>query len=178
MVSKSKLALIFTASCLALLSLSLVQQLNSGCIHASDFAIYQQAIFDIASGLSFNPYLSIRDLHIFNDHFDPVLILASPFAWIFNYSPVGLLIFEMLWFCGLLSFAWIKSTHMRPSARLSLVLCILFAKGLLSGLTFPIHPSTWAMLPSFLVAYFLCVKNKKGLFLSALSLCRFVAVSF
>lgn len=147
--------------------------LLNGCIHASDFAIYQQAIFDIAAGISFNPYLSIRDLNIFNDHFDPILILAAPFARVFNYRPESLIIFEFLWFAALLSFAWLKSKSMPFKYRVMVLTCILFSKGLLSGLTFPIHPSTWAMLPAFLIAYYLCTENKRGVVLSALLLCFF-----
>ena len=43
------------------------------CFHATDFGIYQQAIYDIAYNLDPNPFVSVRNIKIFNDHFDPII---------------------------------------------------------------------------------------------------------
>ena len=50
------------ASLLALFALilshNIIGALNN-CIHAVDFSIYQQAIYEIAAGTSLNPYLTV-----------------------------------------------------------------------------------------------------------------------
>ena len=148
-------------------------KLVSGCVHATDFSIYQQAIYDINFFNNLNPYITIRNLKIFNDHFDPILLLASPFAWLFSYESWALLLFEFLWFLSVIVVALTNLKDYSIRDRLLAVLCIILSKGLLSGLVFPIHPSTWAMLPFFLISMFLCQKNKTGVLVSGMALCLF-----
>lgn len=141
------------------------------CFHATDFSIYQQAIYEIADGAGLNPYLTIRNIKIFNDHFDPVLLFAVPFVWLTNYSPLSLILFEFLWFFAIFIFIYKKIEEREK--LLPLLIIPLFTKGFLSGLEFPIHPSTWAMFPSILLGWFIIKENKKGIILTSLTLLFF-----
>ncbi|MGB0452649.1 MAG: DUF2079 domain-containing protein [Bacteriovoracaceae bacterium] len=149
----------FKGSCLFLLLIYLVipiGQINNiftHCTHAVDFSIYQQAIGEIANTGNLNPYLTVRDMKIFNDHFDPIILLAAPFVKLFNYWPGSYFLFEYLFFTALIALTLFYCKHLTLNQRLSAVLMILFTKGILSGLNFPIHPTTWIMLPGFLLPW-------------------------
>ena len=137
---------------------ALILKLNSNCFHATDFGIYQEAIYKIAQLGDFNPYLYTRKVNIFNDHFDPIILLAAGFIKIFGQKGSNLIIFEYLFFLGI--FAYIFSIkNLRLEQKLYFSFCILFTKGLLSGLNFPIHPTTWSMFPCFLLP-FLIKRNR------------------
>src|SRR3989338_8693132 len=81
-----------------------IQSILHNCIHAIDFSIYQQAIYDISSNLKLNPFNTVRGTFIFLDHFDPILLLAALFIWFFGANPINLLIFEFLWYMGIVIF--------------------------------------------------------------------------
>lgn len=132
----------------------LLIQLGSNCFHATDFAIYQEAIYKIAKFGDFNPHLNVRNIKIFNDHFDPVIILGALFVKIFGYHAPNLIIFEFLWFVGIFAFIWSRR-EIEISEKLVFSTMVLFTKGILSGLNFPIHPTTWSMLPTFLLPFFI-----------------------
>lgn len=146
------------------------------CFPATDLAIHQEAIWKIASFDSFNPYLQIRGLKIFNDHFDPIIFLAVPFAWIFNYHLVGLLVFQMSWFVGafiLYYLDWKKQNKKEASLLILGFFFIILTRGVLGGLAFPLHPVTWSIFPLFLFVRFMRDENIKGIILSAFFLCFF-----
>jgi hypothetical protein len=52
----------------------LIVKLHANCHHATDFSIYQEAIYKIAAFGDFNPFLYVRNVNIFNDHFDPIIL--------------------------------------------------------------------------------------------------------
>jgi len=156
------------------LLLSNLASLYYSCINANDFSIYQQAIYKLSNFQSLNPFTSIRDLKIFSDHFDPIIILPAILIKLTHANPFLIFIFEWsLWalFAFLVyrlgdykwkSFDWIKALTV-----------IVFSKSLLSGLDFPIHPTTWSMIPLLFLSYFIKQKNHQGIFYSALSLLLF-----
>ena len=152
--------LIFLISCLTLWPLIVnIKAINYNCYSAVDFSIYQQAIYDIWSTKDPNPFVSIRNVKIFNDHFDPILYLAVAFTALFGQGFQQLLIFEWLFFAGLLiSIAYLFRS--RLSEALPYLFCTVLTKLLLTSFLYPIHPSTWACLPLFWMTYFI-VKNKK-----------------
>ncbi len=147
-----------------------IRLLINNCFHATDFGIYQQAIFDISYKLDFNPYLSIRNIKIFNDHFDPVVYLASIFVKVFGYNPVNLIVFEFLWLMLLISLVFILAKREQWSFYLVI---LLFSKGLLSAFLFPIHPTTWSVPISFLLVFGVGRFKDWQVFILALFLCFF-----
>ncbi|HEY1088916.1 MAG TPA: hypothetical protein VGE37_14530, partial [Archangium sp.] len=54
-----------------------------------DLGIYSQALARLAIDPP-NPWLSGRQIHVFNDHFDPILFLVAPFTRLFPAAQVGL----------------------------------------------------------------------------------------
>ncbi|GAB4412589.1 MAG: hypothetical protein OHK0056_17820 [Bacteriovoracaceae bacterium] len=144
--------------------------LRYNCFHLIDYGIYQQAIYQIADGVSWNPYVTVRDIFIFNEHFDPVIYLAAPFVRLFNYSYWSLAVFEWLWYVGfcLLALKWAKIQSIKEWILAAGF--IFFARGLLSAVLFSGHPSTWAIVPIILLVYFIYKDHTWGIILSALSL--------
>jgi uncharacterized membrane protein len=112
-----------------------------------DLGIYSQALARLARAPP-NPWLSGRQIHVFNDHFDPVLFLAAPFARIFPAVQVGL-VFEGL--CALL--ALVPLAWLAREGKLSLRALWMFGgvmvlhPGVTQALGFPFHPTVWAMAP-------------------------------
>lgn len=101
---------------------------------------------DIAAGLSWNPFLTQHDLGFFNDHFAPGILSVVPLLWLTGFSPFTLLVWEWLWwFLALVViFSWGKK-HKSISWSLWACFFVLFTKGHLAGLNFPIHPDTWSI---------------------------------
>lgn len=147
-----------------------IKRLLNNCIHAIDFSLYQQAIYGFTTG-DLNPYLTVRSINIFNDHFEPALFFAVPFAFLSNFNPASLLFFEWLWFAAtFLSFYLVrKNTTNVFYAILMIILC----KGALSAIEYPIHPETWTILPIFWAIYFIYRNNFKAIILLSIFLCFF-----
>ena len=143
----------------------------NNCFHATDFGIYQQAIYEIANFNGLNPYLTIRNINIFNDHFDPVIIFAVPFVWITNYHPLSLIFFELLVF-SLFLFLVLKLNPYKKY-NTEILLMLLTTKAFLTGLNYPIHPSTWSIIPIFLMGHYYSKNSHRGFILSAFALCFF-----
>ena len=166
-MNKKNLFLISSIPLLVILLFNLYRMALS-CTSALDYSIYQEALYKIASFESFNPYVSIRNIAIFNDHVDPILIFMAPIVWLLNYHPSSLYIIEWLWvFLSLpLCFYLLKKERKNTTiAFIFIALLISFSKAILSGLQFPIHPTIWTFTPSVLLFYFL----KKKRFFQAFS---------
>ena len=149
-----------------------MKAMNNQMIHATDFSIYQEAIYKISKYGDLNPYLTMRGFRIFNDHVDPIIYLSALFTKVFGYGPKNLLIFESLFYFGLIGF-FLYSSKLSLKFKLYGTALILLTKGLLSGLLFPIHPSTWAMLPCFLLIYFAIRDEYKKMLIISLILITF-----
>ena len=134
-------------------------RMSIGCIKPIDFAIYQEALYKLAAFESWNPYIFVRDSHIFNDHVDPILFFQIPFIWLTGFSPYGLLFIEWLWVIATLPlcFFLIKKSGSTNAFYKSLffVFLISFSKAVLTALQYPVHPTTWLILPTILLFYFL-----------------------
>lgn len=173
-ILKSKTVVAFLLLGLVLLILlSNIKGILFNCFHAYDFGIYQQGIFNIAAGESLNPFISVRGLNTFNDHFMPVLFLAVPFVWLFNFSPISLIFFEWLWFAILLFLIWKNYSKKNKSIALYSIALAVFSKGILTGLEFPIHPGTWSMPIWFLLIKNIRNNNEKNIFVLSIFLCMF-----
>ncbi|MFO0595159.1 MAG: DUF2079 domain-containing protein [Myxococcaceae bacterium] len=112
-----------------------------------DFGIYSQALARLALDPP-NPWLSGRQLFVFNDHFDPVLFLFAPFARVFPAASVGLVAEALFASLSLVPLAWLAREG-RLSARGLWTFGVLLALnvGLTQAMGFPFHPTTWAVAP-------------------------------
>ncbi len=142
------------------------------CYNAIDFSIYQQAIYDIWTLQVPNPFVSIRNVKIFNDHFDPVIYLAVFFTAIFGQGFQQLLVFEWAFFATLLlSIAFLFRDNLKEA--IPYLFCTILTKLFLVSFLYPIHPSTWACLPLFWLTYFIVKDKKLAVALAIPVLCLF-----
>tara|TARA_R110000868_G_scaffold155691_6_gene382212 strand:- start:85173 stop:86630 length:1458 start_codon:yes stop_codon:yes gene_type:complete len=145
-------------------------------INAADFGIYQKAILEIAHGPDWNPYVTITDLKILNDHFDPAIYIAAAFTKIFNVRLYGFIVFEWLWY--LAASALIVFTSKSTKQLFIGLLLFVFSRGLLEAIEFPIHPTTWSVFPAMLFIYFIHTKKYAAAFTTALALATFREIYF
>ncbi len=139
-----------------------IEAITYNCFNAWDFTIYQQAIYDILTLKEWNPYLTIRSINIFNDHFEPILYSGVLFTALFGQGFHQLLIFEWAFFIGLiLSVCYIFRFNFLTSTPY--IFCILTTPFLLDSFLYPIHPSTWSCLPLFWLTYFIVKDKTKGI---------------
>lgn len=112
-----------------------------------DLGIYSQALARLAVDPP-NPWLSGRQIFVFNDHFDPVLFVVAPFARVFPAASVGLFVEALAALLALLPLGWLAREG-RLSSRALWVLggVLTFSPGVTQALGFPFHPTTWAMAP-------------------------------
>ena len=124
------------------------------CFNNYDLGIYAQAISLLGWG-NLNPWLSTRDIHLFNDHFDPVLFLAAPLRNVWHPSLVMIRV-EMI--CLLLAAApplWLAARGLisKPIGFFSCAL-ILLGPMTLDAAFYPAHPGTWSLAPlSWMLAF-------------------------
>jgi hypothetical protein len=137
--------------------------LNS-CFNVNDFGLYQQAIYEFADTLSFNPYISLRGVRVFNDHFDPAALLATWIPLLFGYNAVPIILFQFSFyllgfFC---LFKYYKKRHSNYVLYFTLALFFTtFSRGFLNGALDALRPMLWAFPLVIFVPYFLR-KNKFG----------------
>ena len=130
--------------------------LSSSCFNNYDLGIYGQAIH-LLSLESLNPWLSVRDVFLFNDHFDPILFLTLPFKKLAT-PPLLAIRFEMV---SLLLAAWAPFWLMRKKLiSIEIAVCcaaiILFSPLTLDAAFYPSHPGTWSLAPlSWMFAFLL-----------------------
>ena len=122
------------------------------CAEHYDFGIYVQAIAGF-SWHDLNPWLSARGVHIFNDHFDPILLTALLFRPFLSASLAALVTEQTFILASLLPVAWLWSRG-RLGGIEALMLCslLLFSAGTVDAAFFPVHPTTWTLLPAMLLA--------------------------
>jgi hypothetical protein len=150
-----------------------IKAIYYNCYNAIDFSIYQQAIYNIGSLGKWNPYLSIRNINIFNDHFDPILYALVGFTKIFGQGFQQLLIFEwMFFFLIACSIYYVLEKEEKDQSH-SYLICLVFTKLLLLSFLFPIHPTTWSSLPLFWITYFILNNKDKSAMAVIILLCIF-----
>jgi uncharacterized membrane protein len=112
-----------------------------------DLGIYSQALARLSLDPP-NPWLSGRQIHLFNDHFDPVLFLVAPFARLFPAVEVGLFVEGLCALLALLPLAWLARRGKLSLRALWLLGAVLtLHPGVTQALGFPFHPTAWAMAP-------------------------------
>lgn len=121
------------------------------CAEHYDFGIYVQAIARF-SLREFNPWLSARGVHVFNDHFDPILLVAAVFR-VFAPAHIAGLLTEHLFVLGaLVPVLWLwRRGDLGGLEATTLGAVLLFSVGTIDAVLFPIHPTTWTILPAVLI---------------------------
>src|SRR5690606_3825620 len=125
---------------------------------------------------SWNPYVPITDLKILNDHFDPAIYIGALFTWIFNFKYFGFIVFEWIWWITSAIFIYFVSDDKKHACWG--VFLVVFSRGLIEGIEFPIHPTTWSMFPAMVFIYFLNKKDYLKAFITALLLANFREIYF
>ena len=150
------------------------------CFNIYDLGIYHQAIVELGID-NLNPYLTVRGIKIFNDHFDPILLLAVFFVRLFGNTLEATILFEFLLFLVFIFLLVIsvlkQNIEVKNQQKIRIVLLIIgmivFSRGILTGILYPIHPTFWSIIPLFFICKYVKQQNLKGLFFSSLALCLF-----
>lgn len=145
------------------------------CFNNYDLGIYAQALSALSLS-NLNPWLTVRELRIFSDHFDPVLLLIAPFKAL---TAPGLFLIRFEMFIALATIApffWLARQGKANSVAVPLIAAaFLFNRASLSAFYYPAHPGTWAVLPlawtfaflaashyrAALIAFFFCLLCKE-----------------
>lgn len=143
--------------------------LMNHCLSVFNYGIFQQGVYEIAAGNSFNPFMTVRGLKLFNDHFPPILFITAPFIKILGFHPLSLLIWEYLWFLSVLFFVFKKGGDQVWIG----LLMIVFSKALLKAMELPGHPGVWPAVILIFIPYFLRKNQFKYVVLSLCSLMLF-----
>ena len=115
--------------------------------HNYDLGIYGQAIYRLSPSDP-NPWLTVRETRIFNDHFDPILWVAAPVAKVIEPVLAGALVELLFVLASPLAVVWLWKQRLL-SAELAAVATfyLLHCRGTILAILFPFHPTTWAILP-------------------------------
>lgn len=125
---------------LILVILPILIEWSRHCFSNYDLGIYTQAL-SLIRWDHWNPWLSVREIRVFNDHFDPILLWVAP--WVRGSEPtLRALIIE---FGFVLAAAILIWKHSRP--LLFPTAFFLLGSATTTALGFPVHPGTWAVFP-------------------------------
>ena len=118
--------------------------------HNYDLGIFAQALHAIRPD-DLNPFLPALNRPVFSDHFDPILLLFAPLARFLEPVYAALTVEHALVILSPLPIVLLCRRDARhlPYACFA-VTYLLFNRGTVSALNFPVHPTTWAA--CFLVA--------------------------
>ncbi len=141
--------------------------------YTMDFGVYHNAIIEIGTKKNWNPYIGFRDVKIFSDHVDPIIIpfaLLSPF---FDYSYAWSLSIEVLFYLFFLAliFGQIKNLSLIDFSLL--LLLVTFNRGIVSAIGYQIHPSTWSLVPMLYVLWAIRKNDIKHILISTIILNTF-----
>lgn len=151
----------------------LIKAISFNCINAIDYSIYQQAINNLSFS-NLNPYVSIRNISIFNEHTDPIIFFAIPLFKLLNYNVYSLAIFEWLFLFS--SFIFILRASDKSKNFNIFILSILLLtlnRSIMSGFIFSGHPVTWAILPLLILVYSIYKDKFTLTYITCISLCFF-----
>ncbi len=159
---------------LLVLFVIMVRQVLLHCGSYYDLGIYTEALryLDLSH---LNPFIPGRNIHIFNDHFDPILIPISFFKALLHPTFLGMLVdFIAIAAC------WWPIRMLRDSGKTSPKLAIfsyaflILNQATIDAVLTPFHPTTWAFFPLVCVFTFYVLENFKAMFFSLvlLFMCR------
>ena len=142
------------------MSLPVILGVGRFCHHNYDLGIFSQALNDLSLS-NWNPWITGRQVHIFNDHVHPILFTLALPAKIFR--PDYVAVFGELFYITAAFFLLYMAERKKLLPKNSLLLfggLFLFSRGLVRGATFPIHPTTWSVLPWVMLCLAIHFENR------------------
>lgn len=137
-----------------------------------DIGIYARALHQMGNDFILNPYIEIINKGIFNDHLDPIILLAAPLTRIFpaNYVAYFVMALSIIFALILFSRFAIKE-QTNPLVVLVCISYMLLNDGIVKAIIYPPHPTTWAILPIFFLCFYIYREKNLPAFISFLALC-------
>ncbi|MFN8369038.1 MAG: hypothetical protein U0T83_00260 [Bacteriovoracaceae bacterium] len=148
-----------------------IKAVKFNCFNVYDAAIYPQALMEMATNLSLNPFTSLRNVKILNDHFDPILIFMIPWVRLVKSNIIGIYLIDIFWVW--LTLMLLASTQKRWSTTAIIWSMLFLAKAIVYPLTHPMLTTTWSMFACAWLIWSVHKKNSYAIFCSALFLCLF-----
>lgn len=134
-----------------------------------DLGIYARALH-LISWKDLNPWLTNRETKIFNDHFDPILLFAAPWVKLGDPSRIAMALEALIVVATGLPIVWLyRRAAISASVAAAAIAFLLLNRATVSAVEFPVHPTTWAMLPMTWLGAALLM-DRKGHVLVALTL--------
>jgi uncharacterized membrane protein len=115
--------------------------------------------------VNLNPFLSTRNINLFNDHFDPILFLFAPITSFVRPDVLAIRLDMISLMVASMAPVWLGSRGLldKRSALWAFFL-ILFSPMTLRAAYFPAHPGTWSLAPlAWLLAFLFANKQKASL---------------
>jgi hypothetical protein len=182
----SKVSILFFALVIMVFSLFYTHNVKAylnHCLNSSDLGIYAQGIFEL-NFKNLNPFVTVRGIAIFNDHFDPIIFLAKLFLTLTDHKIEMLILFELLICLLTILFFYYQSLQSCVHKDLSykrkilyvvyLSCLILLSKPLWNAVLYPVHPTTWSFLITMMLGHYLVKESDSKIFILSilLMLCK------
>ncbi|NMO17740.1 DUF2079 domain-containing protein [Pyxidicoccus fallax] len=121
------------------------------CFAHYDLGIYTQALARMSLDDP-NPWLSARQVRIFNDHFDPILWLAKPLVPVLSAMWAAVVTETLLVLLSTVPILWLHARGQLDRLSTTLLCAfLLLSPATTDAVKFAIHPTTWTMLPFVLL---------------------------
>ncbi|WP_253817386.1 DUF2079 domain-containing protein, partial [Myxococcus xanthus] len=144
-------------------------QAAQACFPNFDLGIYSQAMARL-SLTEPNPWISARQVFIFNDHFDPILWVAHPLARIIPPMWAALVVEALFVLLTVAPLLWLHLKGLLSrNALVLLAALLLLSPSMVEAVKFPVHPTTWSALPWVLTGFAFHLR-RQGLLLASLVL--------
>ena len=144
---------------------------HAWCFNNFDLGIYAQAIQDISLGNP-NPWLSVRNINLFRDHFEPVFFLLLPFK---SLMAPGLLAIRMdmlaILVASLAPMWLLRQKLVSAEVAVAAAVLIMLSPLTLDAAYFSAHPGTWSLAPlAWMFAFLFAGRNMAAIAMFILTL--------
>jgi hypothetical protein len=132
-----------------------------------DLGLYSQALKSLSFS-DLNPWLSVYVTNVFNDHFDPILLVAAPLANLMEPRFAGVLAEWLFVSASTLAPYWLwRERRIDTMTALFAASYLVLNYSAVGAVGNPFHPTTWACLPMAFLATAL-VLNRFSIVVAAL----------
>jgi hypothetical protein len=136
-----------------------------------DLGIYAQAFYGVSQG-NWNPWISVRQLFLFADHFDPVILLVGQWARWIEPALLGVAVDLLSTLLGAITAVYFGRKWGIKNG-VAIFALLLFSRAQLQAVAFPAHASTWAIPVWVYLVLAWANDNRVGAFWSTQVLCLF-----
>jgi uncharacterized membrane protein len=154
-----------------LLYIGVIRLIQLHCFSYFDLGIYSEALARIKLS-DLNPFIPGRNIRIFNDHFDPILVPFAVFTRILPAPYLGVTVETI----GIL-LCWLPISRLRNRGLLNASQAIftyaflILNQAMVGAVTWPFHPTTWGVLPLVYVFSAYLLEDWKLLWIAFVALC-------